>query len=44
MLARMGKILENNFQGSGSVGRTGGDEFLALVLDAMKRRKGEIGL
>jgi diguanylate cyclase (GGDEF)-like protein len=32
VLARLGKILENNFQDSGQVGRSGGDEFLVILL------------
>jgi diguanylate cyclase (GGDEF)-like protein len=30
VLSRLGKILESNFQGAGSPGRTGGDEFLIV--------------
>jgi diguanylate cyclase len=31
VLTRLGKILENNFKESGSVGRTGGDEFIVIL-------------
>jgi diguanylate cyclase len=31
VLSRLGKILQNNFKDSGSVGRTGGDEFLVTL-------------
>lgn len=31
VLVRLGKILENNFQGTGLCGRTGGDEFLVIL-------------